>query len=612
MPKPLLLFILITIPLSATAQSEENPFLTMTHRQYLDFIILFERNNSIEFGDSTEVAATLQQLYEAAQATGDKKWELEARFFAFQMGYFKALDRIKIDGKAEEKVVDELKRIGSLAKRAKCPDLQLRVEYFIFWHYWHKIENHEKAFLQWNILEKLLSQLSAEDFPPKLYYFTQIATLHAYFDQYEKAIYYFKKVLETPQLAFAEGHWEWVTNELGIIYRSVNYRDFERSDSCFHTILASVPDSISFLGYPNFTEVQERIELWQAIAKGNLAGNLKLQGKEDEAIPLLIESMEGVVKNNTYNYPYAAAKAIELSNIYLQKNNLPEVWRYAGKTLEWLNVERHVSRSHNISLWRSYYRVMLHYYRAVGDNASAWIYNDSLDYVRRIVDEELNLQQVHNAEQQIIQEDLKAEQMRSLAYRRNLIIAAVFTTIVLILLLLIIRHNRMIAKKNIVIVRQTQALQKEFEETKRKLLSQTHFEQERDNTDASFSDARYNQLCENLRNLILIDKVYLTTTLTRDELAKQLGINIKLLSSLFLSCFGTSYHETIHSLRLNDAVILLQQTNDTILTISEKTGFGTIRSFQRQFQNKYKMSPVEYRNSSLSLQRQEGKPLIIQ
>jgi transcriptional regulator GlxA family with amidase domain len=59
-----------------------------------------------------------------------------------------------------------------------------------------------------------------------------------------------------------------------------------------------------------------------------------------------------------------------------------------------------------------------------------------------------------------------------------------------------------------------------------------------------------------------------------------------------------SFSEYINTLRLKDAVILLQQSDLSIESISEETGFGTVRTFQRQFQTRYGMSPKDYRNST--------------
>jgi AraC-like DNA-binding protein len=337
-------------------------------------------------------------------------------------------------------------------------------------------------------------------------------------------------------------------------------------------------------------------ELWTAIAKGNLGTNYYLRGEYSEAIPLLIEGMEGAVKNNTYNYPYAAGKALVLARIYLYQNKLKEVKRYTDQARGWLNTELDVSRAHNIDLWQEYHQVLMHYYRAVGDNVTAWHQNDSLENVNRIAHEEYNAQQLHRAELQIKREELEAEQMRSETFRRNLLTASAFAAVMGFLLLFIIYHNRQMVNKNRAIVRQIKELQKQQEIAEDQWQDQTTF------THGEHSNRR-NQLCITLRDMMLKDKMYHSSTLTRDHLAKQLGVNKDLFGDIFRSCFNMPFHECINTLRLKDAIALLEQSDCTIEDISERTGFGTVRTFQRQFQNRYNMSPKDYRKITLRHER---------
>jgi AraC-like DNA-binding protein len=147
------------------------------------------------------------------------------------------------------------------------------------------------------------------------------------------------------------------------------------------------------------------------------------------------------------------------------------------------------------------------------------------------------------------------------------------------------------------VICQIKELQKQYETAQRELIEKIQFRENHNETGAIFYDRQYDQRCQNLCSLILKDKIYLTPSLTRKDLARRLGVNIKRLSALFISCFGTSFNECINSFRLNDAIVLLQKTDHSILEISEKTGFGTIRSFQRRFQHKYGMTPNEFRHA---------------
>ncbi|GHT10018.1 hypothetical protein FACS189432_05760 [Bacteroidia bacterium] len=308
----------------------------MAHKPYSAYADSLEKYNPhiITDKDSAWATQTAQQMREAAQVSGDKRWELEADFFELLYNYHYNWDKPNRLLHSEE-TLNAVQKIISLAGKSGYIALQLRGEFFIFTHYWFHCENHENAFLQWNKLEKLLAPVPAEDFPLKPYYWQHIAALYNRFGEYEKTVYYYGKVLETPEVSLQQGHLEWTINELGLIYRN-HYNDLEKSDSCFRAILELTPDMQSIKRYPNFT-VQERNELWAALAKGNLGTNRYLRGEYDEAIPLIIQGMEGAIKNNQYNYPYAAGKALLLAEIYMMKttfrqSNITPTKRASGLT----------------------------------------------------------------------------------------------------------------------------------------------------------------------------------------------------------------------------------------------------------------------------------------
>ena len=108
-------------------------------------------------------------------------------------------------------------------------------------------------------------------------------------------------------------------------------------------------------------------------------------------------------------------------------------------------------------------------------------------------------------------------------------------------------------------------------------------------------ESRKDQICLALRDLLLKEKVYRDETLSRDSLVSRLGINRYALEDAFMFCFGMPFSEYINLLRLNDSIVLLQKSDLSMEEISEKVGYGTVRTFQRQFKEKYNMSPKEYR-----------------
>ena len=179
---------------------------------------------------------------------------------------------------------------------------------------------------------------------------------------------------------------------------------------------------------------------------------------------------------------------------------------------------------------------------------------------------------------------------------RNYFLLALGGCILLFVLLAIwIYYNRKITRKNRTLVSQIKELQSEQEIRNQSLLQKTSFQMPQSNASELCPESRRDKLCLALRDLLLKDKIYRESTLSRDGLVERLGINRFDLEDAFLFCFGIPYSEYINQLRLNDAIVVLEESDLSMEEISEKVGFGTVRTFQMQFRKKYNMSPRDYR-----------------
>jgi AraC-like DNA-binding protein len=160
-------------------------------------------------------------------------------------------------------------------------------------------------------------------------------------------------------------------------------------------------------------------------------------------------------------------------------------------------------------------------------------------------------------------------------------------------------YGRKIQRKNHGLAGQIRELIALQEVREAELLNKTSFVGEAYAADDGLCpESRLDKLCNTIRDLILKDKAYRNPSLTRDSLVERLGTNRELFIEAFMYCFGMSFPEYINSLRLKDAVTLLQQSDLSIEAISEKTGFGTLRTFQRQFLKKYNLSPKDFRKAA--------------
>ena len=100
------------------------------------------------------------------------------------------------------------------------------------------------------------------------------------------------------------------------------------------------------------------------------------------------------------------------------------------------------------------------------------------------------------------------------------------------------------------------------------------------------------------------ERLYQNPALDRKELAKALQINERTLANALREENDQTVLEYITMYRLENARHLLSLKNPvTLKEIAEQCGFGTLRTFQRSFRDRYGMPPSQYRVAILFLPR---------
>lgn len=84
--------------------------------------------------------------------------------------------------------------------------------------------------------------------------------------------------------------------------------------------------------------------------------------------------------------------------------------------------------------------------------------------------------------------------------------------------------------------------------------------------------------------------------LSLDKLAKALGISKFALSRIFSSTFHKNFNQYLNEQRLNYVCYLLEYSEHSITDICLDAGFQSQRTFNRAFQEVYRITPREYRN----------------
>lgn len=100
------------------------------------------------------------------------------------------------------------------------------------------------------------------------------------------------------------------------------------------------------------------------------------------------------------------------------------------------------------------------------------------------------------------------------------------------------------------------------------------------------------------RVLIYLDE-HFTEELSLEHLSKEFGISRFRLSRLFSEKLQTGFPSYVTSKRLEYARELLSTTDESVTNIALDAGFGSSRSFFREFKNAYRLTPNEYRKQRI-------------
>ena len=184
------------------------------------------------------------------------------------------------------------------------------------------------------------------------------------------------------------------------------------------------------------------------------------------------------------------------------------------------------------------------------------------------------------------QEQKRADRFRIFAFSSVIIL-------LLILLAIALLHAAREKKRNRLLVERL----KEFDCATEKA---SHIEQKEDNTVLS--------LIEKLDRYMFISRPYTSPALSRKELAEFTELTQDALGQLIKNERGISVHTYINSFRLEEArKILGSDSNEGIAEIAVKLGFGTARTLQRAFKERYDMSPTQYREASREIRTSENQ-----
>lgn len=116
-------------------------------------------------------------------------------------------------------------------------------------------------------------------------------------------------------------------------------------------------------------------------------------------------------------------------------------------------------------------------------------------------------------------------------------------------------------------------------------------------------DSSFRQM-ERLDRHMRVDRPYTDPSLGRKELAEFLGISQEALGKLIKEERMVSVKNYINAFRLDEARrVLGSDSSESISDLAARLGFGTARTLQRAFKERYAMSPTQYRDTARKLEK---------
>lgn len=123
-----------------------------------------------------------------------------------------------------------------------------------------------------------------------------------------------------------------------------------------------------------------------------------------------------------------------------------------------------------------------------------------------------------------------------------------------------------------------------------------HFSVERDNVSASVMSEKQRKILS-----IMLDHIHrnFKSDITLKELADLTGMNVSYISNFFKTHVRINFHEYLTRKRLENAIWMLNNTDDSILNIAVEAGFPDAKAFYTAFKKYFGITPKVYRCSTL-------------
>lgn len=142
----------------------------------------------------------------------------------------------------------------------------------------------------------------------------------------------------------------------------------------------------------------------------------------------------------------------------------------------------------------------------------------------------------------------------------------------------------------------TAAMEYEKENEQPKENKQSCSDEEEEQREESKMDGDSQMLFEKLEDVVVSEKLFVNSNLSRDELMKLIGVDKNRFGQIIQQCAHTNVTTYINHKRLEYATRLLKKyPNYTVSAIAQSCGIPNIPTFNRLFKEKYGMTPSDFK-----------------
>jgi AraC-like DNA-binding protein len=199
-------------------------------------------------------------------------------------------------------------------------------------------------------------------------------------------------------------------------------------------------------------------------------------------------------------------------------------------------------------------------------------------------------------------EMLSERRLASIRFQKSVIAGlAVACMAMLIIVAIVVWNRRRIALKNRGLYRQIKEQDRLTEKIEQleKLLAENKKPEMQTNEDAhpaSIEEIQNLKIVSRLKAYLFTDRNFAKPEISIDKIVEALDLSRTYLFQAVKTVTGKTALDFIHTLRLEEAKRLLEDTDELIETIAQMCGY-TKRTFHRQFRELYNITPAEYRET---------------